>query len=343
MIVAAAAARAARESDIAAAIRVARLLVVLRRVSPQARLLDLVTELADAGVFVFEITFDGPDAAADLAATRSMLAARSGRERRWVGAGTIRTPNQVHDAVAAGAAFGVSPILDMAVIEEAHKLGLPFVPGAYSPTEADAAWRAGAAFVKLFPGSSLGPGHVRELRGPLPEIETIVTGGVDETNALAFLEAGATAVGIGSAIVRAEADTRAALVATIASFGTRDGSGDGHSYPSDRRSGQVRRRGRRRRPGGRRARGAGGAPVLRAPTHESRDRRSPGHLEVPRRPPARQGPCRWHRPHRVPRPAGAGARPRKRHPDAIRPRAVSRRGDVVERGGIRSPPVRRSG
>ena len=76
------------------------------------------------------------------------------------------------------------------------------MPGAATPTEADAAWRAGATFVKLFPGSSLGPSYVRELRGPLPEIETIVTGGVDGSNALAFLEAGAVAVGIGSALAR---------------------------------------------------------------------------------------------------------------------------------------------
>ena len=81
------------------------------------------------------------------------------------------------------------------------------------------AWRAGATFVKLFPGSSLGPDHVRELRGPLPEIETIVTGGVDATNAVAFLEAGAVAVGIGSAIVRASADERRALIEAIAAVG----------------------------------------------------------------------------------------------------------------------------
>lgn len=223
---AARAGQVARESDVAAAVRAARLVVVLRRVSPQARLLDLVTELADAGAVLFEITFDGADAAADIAAARSMLSARSDGDRhpRWVGAGTIRTPAQVRAAVAAGAGFGVSPILDQAVLEEAHRAGLPFVPGAYSPTEADAAWRAGAAFVKLFPASSLGPSHVRELRGPMPEIDTIVTGGVDATNALAFLEAGATAVGIGSAIVRADANARARLIAAIATAGHGDRS-----------------------------------------------------------------------------------------------------------------------
>jgi 2-dehydro-3-deoxyphosphogluconate aldolase/(4S)-4-hydroxy-2-oxoglutarate aldolase len=102
------------------------------------------------------------------------------------------------------------------VLEAALDAGLPFIPGAYSPTEIDAAWRAGATFVKLFPASSLGPSHVRELRGPMPEVETIVTGGVDATNAVAFLEAGATAVGIGSAIVRATPEERRSLIAAIA-------------------------------------------------------------------------------------------------------------------------------
>ena len=70
--------------------------------------------------------------------------------------------------------------------------------------------------MKLFPGSSLGPAHVREMQGPLPEIETIVTGGIDATNAAAFLDAGAVAVGIGSAITRATREERRRLVAAVA-------------------------------------------------------------------------------------------------------------------------------
>ena len=70
--------------------------------------------------------------------------------------------------------------------------------------------------MKLFPGSSFGPSHVRELRGPLPEIETIVTGGVDGSNAVALLDAGAVAVGIGSALVRMTRSERRALIAAIA-------------------------------------------------------------------------------------------------------------------------------
>ena len=136
-----------------------------------------------------------------------------------VGAGTIRTLAQLHAAHAAGADFGVSPVLDASVMDAALAAGLPFVPGAYTPTEADGAWRAGATFVKLFPASSLGPQHLRELRGPMPEIETIATGGIDAANAGAFLAAGAVAVGIGSALVRADAAERRALVQAVLKAG----------------------------------------------------------------------------------------------------------------------------
>ena len=78
---------------------------------------------------------------------------------------------------------------------------------------------AGATFVKLFPASAVGPTFVRELRGPMPSIELIPTGGVDATNAAAFLEAGAVAVGVGGAITRADAAARRAIVAAVASAG----------------------------------------------------------------------------------------------------------------------------
>ena len=209
---------ALRAGPVAELVRATRLVIVLRRVTPRERLLDLVDDLADAGARVFEITFDGDDAPADLAAVVSRVAA--GRaEPCLVGAGTVRTRDELRAAIDVGAAFGVSPILDPEILGAAVDAGLPFIPGAYTPTEANAAWRAGATCVKLFPGSSLGPSHVRELAGPLPEIETIVTGGVDATNAIAFLHAGAVAVGIGSAIVRATSAERRALIEAIGAAG----------------------------------------------------------------------------------------------------------------------------
>ena len=208
----------ARGSAVAAEIRRSRLVIVLRRVAPRTRLLELVGELVEAGARVFEVTLDGEDAVADLAAVNELLARLqpSSDARAWVGAGTVRTIDQVHAAHQAGAAFGVSPVFDREVLDAALALGLPFLPGAMSPTEIDAAWRAGAALVKVFPGSSAGPSHIRELRGPFRDIDLVVTGGVDLGNAKAFLEAGATAVGIGSAILRATPDDRRALIDLIA-------------------------------------------------------------------------------------------------------------------------------
>ncbi len=204
----------ARGSAVAAEIRRSRLVIVLRRVAPRTRLLELVGELVEAGARVFEVTLDGEDAVADLAAVNELLARLqpSSDARAWVGAGTVRTIDQVHAAHQAGAAFGVSPVFDREVLDAALALGLPFMPGTLSPTEIDAAWRAGAALVKVFPGSSVGPSHIRELRGPFRDIDLVVTGGVDLGNAGAFLEAGATAVGIGSAILRATPAQRAELI-----------------------------------------------------------------------------------------------------------------------------------
>ena len=206
-----------RGSDVADRIRRGRLIVVLRRIAPRERLVDLVEELADAGARAFEITFDAPDAAADLVACRDMLGRRG--HDAIIGAGTVRTGLQVAEAAAAGASFIVSPLFDPEVVAATLARSVPVIPGAYTPTEVDRAWRAGATFVKLFPASSLGPAHVRELRGPLPEVETIATGGVDATNARAFLDAGAVAVGIGSALVRAGPAQRRAIVEDLAGAG----------------------------------------------------------------------------------------------------------------------------
>jgi 2-dehydro-3-deoxyphosphogluconate aldolase/(4S)-4-hydroxy-2-oxoglutarate aldolase len=207
-----------RTSDVATAIRRERLVVVLRRVAPRARLVALVGELATAGARVFEVTFDADSAAGDLGACREALAGR-GSGSFLLGAGTVRTSGALEAAIAARADFAVSPIFDPTILAAALGRGLPFVPGALSPSEVDAAWRAGATFVKLFPASSVGPNHVRELGGPMGEVELIPTGGIGAAEARAFLAAGAVAVGIGGAIVNATPTERAAIVAATRSAG----------------------------------------------------------------------------------------------------------------------------
>lgn len=202
-----------RDGSVATAIRAHRLIAVLRRIEPRERLLALVDELAEAGVRAFEITLDTASGADDLAAVRGHLSARDGEY--LVGAGTIMRGEQLDAARRSGADFGISPILDVELLRAAVNGGLPFVPGAMTPSEIAAAWDAGATFVKLFPASAVGPQLVRELRGPLPDVAIIPTGGVDGSNAAAFLEAGAAAVGIGGAITRAAAGERRALVRAV--------------------------------------------------------------------------------------------------------------------------------
>jgi 2-dehydro-3-deoxyphosphogluconate aldolase/(4S)-4-hydroxy-2-oxoglutarate aldolase len=200
-----------RTGPAAVAIRRHRLVAVLRRVTPQPALLALVDELADAGVRVFEITLDAPSGAADLAAVRRHLHDAEIADALVV-AGTVLGSETLAAARRAGADFAVSPVLDAELVREAIADGLPFIPGALTPTEIVAAWAAGATLVKLFPASAVGPALVRELRGPLPDVPLLPTGGVDASNAAAFLAAGAVAVGVGGAITRADAAGRRAIV-----------------------------------------------------------------------------------------------------------------------------------
>ena len=199
---------ALRRSAVAERIRRHRLIAILRRVEPQGLLLDLVAELAADGVRVLEVTFDGASAAEDLVAVKQRLHGSD----VMVGAGTIVSGERMDAALAAGAQFLVAPTLDLAIVAEAVDRGVPVIPGAYSPTEVALAWDSGATFVKVFPVSSLGPSHIRELRGPLRDIEMIATGGVDATNTAAYLEAGCVAVGVGGALVKADRAGRQAII-----------------------------------------------------------------------------------------------------------------------------------
>ncbi len=203
-----------RSGRVADAIRHHRLICVLRRVEPRDRLFELVDELVDAGARIFEITFDAPSAADDVAAVRARLARRHDGDF-LIGAGTLLRVDQLSAARRAEADFGVSPLLDVALVREALGGGLPFVPGGVTPTEIATGWAAGATFIKVFPASAVGPAFLRELRGPLPEVELIPTGGIDASNVSDYLAGGAAAVGIGSALTRMDRAARRLLVASL--------------------------------------------------------------------------------------------------------------------------------
>jgi len=122
-----------------------------------------------------------------------------------LGAGTVTDADTARRVIDAGAKFVVSPVFRRSVIEACHQQGIPVMPGCLSPTEILDAWDAGADVVKVFPATALGPGYIKDIRGPLPYVKLMPTGGVTLDNAGDWIRAGAVAVGVGTALTDAAA------------------------------------------------------------------------------------------------------------------------------------------
>jgi 2-dehydro-3-deoxyphosphogluconate aldolase/(4S)-4-hydroxy-2-oxoglutarate aldolase len=178
------------------AIQSGRVIAIGRRLEPSS-IMRVAEALVAGGVRAFEVTLDSPDALTAISA----LAQRYADGSLLVGAGTVLDLAAATTAVRAGARFLVSPHTDGELIHWAVDQRLPVFPGALTPSEILAAWRAGASAVKLFPASAVGPAYVREMRGPLATIPLIPTGGVTAENAAAFIAAGALGVGVGSWLI----------------------------------------------------------------------------------------------------------------------------------------------
>jgi 2-dehydro-3-deoxyphosphogluconate aldolase / (4S)-4-hydroxy-2-oxoglutarate aldolase len=181
-----------------AALREGGVVAIIRRV-PADRIGPLAGALHEGGVRALEVTLDTGGALEAIRRLREALP-----QGVVVGAGTVMTPEEVGEAVSAGAAFIVCPHTDDEVIRAARGCGVPVLPGAYTPSEIVRAWRAGAAAVKLFPASHGGPTYLREVRAPLSDIPLVPTGGVRLENAADFVRAGAVAIGVGSAMTPRE-------------------------------------------------------------------------------------------------------------------------------------------
>lgn len=171
--------------------------VAILRASTAQRFGDVSDVLTESGIRAVEFTFTTPDVLDAIKA----YAARKPADVA-LGAGTVTTADEARAAVDAGASYLVSPALCLDVIDAGNQLGVPVLPGAFTPTEILTAWRAGAAMVKVFPISVGGTAYLHALRGPLPDIPLVPTGGVDLANAGAYLAAGATAIGMGSPLLR---------------------------------------------------------------------------------------------------------------------------------------------
>ncbi len=123
-----------------------------------------------------------------------------------VGAGTVLNQDLARQCVEAGAQFLVTPGFEKKTVAVAHKFDLPIMVGALTPTEVMAAWEEGVDFVKIFPCSNLGgPSYIKALKGPLPQVPMVPTGGVNLENAADYIRAGAVALGVGGELILKEA------------------------------------------------------------------------------------------------------------------------------------------
>jgi 2-dehydro-3-deoxyphosphogluconate aldolase/(4S)-4-hydroxy-2-oxoglutarate aldolase len=175
-------------------------IVAVVRAPDSRRLVEVVRALAEGGVTVVEITMTVPDALGVVREVRREMG-----ERVLLGAGTILDPETARAALLAGAEYLVAPTLNLDVIRLCRRYDKLVMPGALTPTEILAAWEAGADIVKVFPAEVVGPAFFKAMRGPLPQIRLMPTGGVDLTTAADFLRAGACCLGLGSQLVEPRA------------------------------------------------------------------------------------------------------------------------------------------
>jgi 2-dehydro-3-deoxyphosphogluconate aldolase/(4S)-4-hydroxy-2-oxoglutarate aldolase len=175
-------------------------IVAVIRAPQSDQLVDVAQALADGGVNIVEITMSVPNALEVILEVRQVLG-----ERVLLGAGTVLDAETARAVLLAGAEFIVAPTLNLDVIRLCRRYDKVVIPGAFTPTEILTAWEAGADIVKVFPADVVGPAFFKALRGPLPQIRLMPTGGVDLTTAADFLKAGACCLGVGGQLVEPKA------------------------------------------------------------------------------------------------------------------------------------------
>lgn len=186
-------------ASVTAAIEQSGVVAVIRMKDP-AKVQAVVDAIAEGGVTTIEVTMTVPGAI-------GLIAALAPRMPKGfvLGAGTVLDSETAAEVIDAGAQFIVSPVFRRSLITACHDRGVPVTPGCFTPTEILDAWDAGADIVKVFPATALGPGYIKDVRAPLPQVKLMPTGGVTVENAGEWIAAGAVAVGVGSALL----DTKA--------------------------------------------------------------------------------------------------------------------------------------
>lgn len=165
---------------------------ILRNIPP-AVVQKILPLYGQAGFSNIEITMNSVDAGQMI----QDAVAQYGSDLN-IGAGTVCSEQDLAIALQAGATFVVTPVINASVIKTCVQNRIPVFPGAYSPTEIYNAWTMGASMVKVFPANRLGPEYIQEVKAPLNQVKLLPTGGVSVDNFIAFLQAGADGVGMGS-------------------------------------------------------------------------------------------------------------------------------------------------
>ncbi len=160
----------------------------------------LTQALIDGGIRAIEFTLTNPDAVSTIAEIRQCVA-----DSVAIGAGSVISAEQVRAVADAGAQFVVSPVWKRAVNSACLDAGLPFMPGAFTPTEILQAWEWGASVVKVFPANHLGKHYIKDVLAPLPHLRLMPTGGINIDNMREFLDNGAFALGVGSSLINNDA------------------------------------------------------------------------------------------------------------------------------------------
>ncbi|MDU2065440.1 MAG: bifunctional 4-hydroxy-2-oxoglutarate aldolase/2-dehydro-3-deoxy-phosphogluconate aldolase [Sporomusaceae bacterium] len=183
-----------RSADTFQIIKDTGIVVVLRGLT-ETETVHTVEALYNGGIRAIEVTFNTPGAASIIEKINKEF-----KDRIIVGAGTVLSTEQAAMAMASGAEFVLAPNVDLDVIRLVKQYGKLMVPGAFTPTEVLACYKAGADMVKVFPVSSVGPNYIKDLKGPYDHMDLMPVGGVTIKNAKAFMEAGSVAVGVGSSL-----------------------------------------------------------------------------------------------------------------------------------------------
>ncbi len=165
-------------------------IIAIMRAQSSSQLITAADAIKAGGVRVIEVTMTTPGALDVIAA-----ASRKYGSEVLFGAGSVLDAETARAAILAGAGFIVAPTLNLDVIALCNRYSVPVMPGCYTPTEALTAWEAGADMIKLFPASFGGPGLIKAIRAPLPQLEIVPVGGVDLDTAANFIQAGAAALG----------------------------------------------------------------------------------------------------------------------------------------------------